>query len=48
MNQRCGNLPKTAGMSEFDSGLDSLPKVKTKKKNKPKIKTKKGKTKLKQ
>lgn len=32
MNQRSGNLPKTASMSEFDSGLDSLPKMKTKKK----------------
>ncbi|XP_050728158.1 probable ATP-dependent RNA helicase DDX31 isoform X2 [Eriocheir sinensis] len=43
MNQRCGNLPRTAGMSEFDSGLDSLPKMKTKKKTK----TKMGKTRLK-
>lgn len=37
MNQRCGNLPKTASMSEFDSGLDSLPKIKTKTKSKKKI-----------
>lgn len=37
MNQRCGNLPKTARMSEFDSGLDSLPKIKTKTKSKKKI-----------
>lgn len=38
MNQRCGNLPKTASMSEFDSGLDSMPKNKTKTKTKKKIK----------
>ncbi|XP_045598838.2 ATP-dependent DNA helicase DDX31 [Procambarus clarkii] len=27
MNQRCGKLPKTASMSEFDSGLEGLPKI---------------------
>lgn len=27
MNHRCGNLPKIATISEFDSGLEGLPKI---------------------
>ncbi|XP_042219617.1 probable ATP-dependent RNA helicase DDX31 [Homarus americanus] len=41
MNQRCGNLPKTASMSEFDSGLEGLSKMVRKKglvKNKARFK----------
>ncbi|XP_069940807.1 ATP-dependent DNA helicase DDX31-like [Cherax quadricarinatus] len=31
MNQRSGKLPKTASISEFDSGLEGIPKIQRKK-----------------
>ena len=34
MKQKSGKLPRLAGMSEFDSGLDSIPNQKTKSSNK--------------